>query len=73
MGMTIIPRLRIKAACQLAMRNWEANYSGAIEMLETIKAACHEIKDSKRLQKAFAAVLSVSLATYGLLYFWSAR
>jgi len=59
LGMTVIPRLRTKASCRLAMRNWERNYSEAIEMLETIKVTCQQLKESKRLQRVFTAVLSV--------------
>ena len=59
-AMTVVPRLRVKAACQLAIRTWERNYSEAIDMLQTIKTACHQIRESKRLQSVLATVLSVS-------------
>jgi len=59
LAMTVVPRLRVKASCRVAMVTWEVHYSEAVNMLETVKAACQQLRGSRRLRRVFTAVLSV--------------
>eukprot|EP00210_Caulerpa_lentillifera_P000696 g673.t1 len=59
LAMTVVPRLRVKASCQLTMEYWNVHYSEAIDMLQTVKSACQQVRASQCLRKVFTAVLSV--------------
>eukprot|EP00210_Caulerpa_lentillifera_P002157 g2071.t1 len=59
LAMTVVPRLRTKASCRVAIETWNGHYSKAVEMLETVKAACQQLRGSHRLKKVFTLILSI--------------
>lgn len=62
LAMSVVPRLRVKASCRVAIETWESHYSEAVNMLETVKASCRQLRESQRLRHVLASVLSVGNA-----------